>query len=57
MGKKLNMSYGVTEQTASVKYLGIELDETLSFKQHLTLTSKILARNLGIMKDSNILFS
>ena len=32
------------------KYLVIVVDGTLSFKQHATLPSKILARNLGIMQ-------
>lgn len=48
--KELDMPNGVIKRTASFKYLGIVIDETLSFKEHVTLTSKILARNLGIMK-------
>ena len=47
--KELDMSNGVMKRTASLKCLGIIIDETLSFKQHVTLTSKILARNLSIM--------
>ena len=49
--KELDMSNGVIKRTASLKYLGIVIDETSSFKQHLTLTCKILVRNLGIMKN------
>ena len=48
--KELNRSNGAIKRTVSFKYLGIVTDETVSFKQHVTLTSKILARNLGIMK-------
>jgi hypothetical protein len=39
MGKKLNMSDGVTKRITSVEYLGILIDETSFFKQHVTLTS------------------
>jgi hypothetical protein len=48
--KELDVSNGVTKRTASFKYLGILIDETLSFNQHVTLSSQILARNIVMMK-------
>ena len=48
--KELDMSNGAIKRTASLKYLGIVLDKTLSLKQHVSLTRIILARNLGIIK-------
>ena len=48
--KELDMFNGVIKRTVSLICLGIVIDETLSFKQHVTLISKILARNKGIMK-------
>ena len=54
--KELNTYNGVIKWTASFKYHGIVIDETLSFKQVLTLTSKILVRDLGIIKKTPVFF-
>ena len=41
---------GIIKRTRFTKYLGINVDETLSFKDYVKSVSKILSRNLGIMR-------
>ena len=41
---------GIIKRTRFTKYLGINVDETLSFKDHVKSVSKILSRNLGSMR-------
>ena len=47
---------GIIKRTRFTKYLGINVDETLSFKDHVKSVSKILSRNLGIMRKLKHIF-
>ena len=40
----------ILKRALSIKYLGVYIDEILSFKFHAQSVSKILSRNLGIMR-------
>ena len=48
--------YRIIKRTRFTKYLGINFDETLSFKDHVKSASKILSRNLGIMRKLKHIF-
>ena len=47
---------GIVKRSKSVKYLGIIIDEILSFKCHVKAISRILSRNLGIIRKLKHLF-
>ena len=47
---------GIIKRTRFTKYLGINVDETLSFKDHVKSVSKILSRNLGMMRKLKHIF-
>ena len=40
----------IVKRSSSVKYLGIIIDENLSFKYHVKAISRILSQNLGIIR-------
>ena len=47
---------GIIKRTKFTKYLGINVNETLSFKDHVKSVSKILSRSLGIMRKLKHIF-
>ena len=46
----------IIRRTSCTKYLGIIMDETLSWDMHIDHISKNAKRNLGVMKDVKIVF-
>ena len=41
---------GIIKRTRFIKYIGINVDETRSFKDHVKSVSKILSRNLCVIR-------
>ena len=46
---KLFINNQVTKRQSSIKFLGILLDENLSWKEHLKLTENTVANNIGLI--------
>jgi len=47
---------GMIARQKAVKYLGIIIDETLSFRSHIETLSRILSRNLGMIRKLKYMF-
>ena len=46
---KLFVNHQVMKRESSIKFLGILLDENLSWKEHLKLTENKIAKNIGLI--------
>ena len=49
---KLFINNQVIKRQSSIKFLGIRLDENLSWKEHLKLTENKIAKNAGLIYKS-----
>ena len=47
----------VTEQTTSIKFLGILLDEYYWWKNHISVVENEISKNIGILHKANNIFS
>ena len=53
----LTINGKVTEQTTSIKFLGILFDEYLSWKNHNSVVANKVSKNIGILHKAKNIFS